>query len=32
MKRNRVLPSGVEVEFEGGVCEEVTAHAGLAAQ
>ena len=29
MKKDRSLPDGVEVEFEGGLSEEVTAHGGV---
>lgn len=29
MRKNKGLPSGLEIEFEGGLREEVTAHAGI---
>jgi len=29
VKKDRSLPDGVEVEFEGGLSEEVTAHGGV---
>ena len=30
MKNDKVLPSGLDMEFEGRLQEEVTAHAGVA--
>jgi hypothetical protein len=29
MRKSKLLPDGVEMEFEGGLTEEVTAHAGI---
>ena len=29
MRKSKLLPRGVEMEFEGGLEEEVTAHAGV---
>lgn len=29
MRKSKLLPRGVEMEFEGGLVEEVTGHAGV---